>query len=280
MRRPESHFDNHPGVRSGIFYILILLFLLQGIKWAVTEVFHSRNTQIAESENSEFESRLDTIRSRLKSKRVWTLRPLDPNYLEDYRGYLLGIPFPALDSLYAFRSGGGVLTGMAQVQEITGLPDSTCLRLSSFFFFPEVPIAKKDRVRSLAGDLNSATADQFMVVRGIGPVLSKRIVKFRTALGGFVSSAQLLDVYGLNPETAKRVAERFPLRSLPQIKKLDLNRASAKELSGILYLNWEMAQDLVDYRTRVGKVQSFEELHRVGSLPKDKIDRIALYLQL
>lgn len=280
MRRPESHFDNHPGVRSGIFYFLILLFLLQGIKWGVSRGFRGGKTEVIKPVDPDLKSRLDTIRRQLLTKRSWTLRPLNPNYLEDYRGYLLGIPFAALDSLYIFKSRGGVLTEMEQFQRITGLADSTCLRLAPFFLFPE-PNPKSEEVPGpKVMDLNTATADQFRAVRGIGPVLSKRIVRFREALGGFVSAEQLMDVYGLSPEIAILVADTFPLRTIPEYEKVDLNRASVKELSEILYLNWQMASDIVAYRTDVGMFRNLEELRKVKSLPKDRIDRIALYLQL
>jgi DNA uptake protein ComE-like DNA-binding protein len=129
-------------------------------------------------------------------------------------------------------------------------------------------------------DLNTATAEELQVIRGIGPVLSKRIVRFRKALGGFRIASQLRDVYGLDPETAGRVIKAFPLRTVPSLEKIDLNRASAEELSGILYLNREMARDIVAYRNRIGAYENLEQLNSVESLPWDKIDRIALYLKL
>ena len=47
-------------------------------------------------------------------------------------------------------------------------------------------------------DVNRATAEEWADLPGIGPVLSRRIVKFRSALGGFVSLDQLHEVYGLD----------------------------------------------------------------------------------
>ena len=280
MRRPESHFENHPGVRSGIFYFLFLMFILQGVKWGVSRVFQGGGTEVTDTEATSLEHRLDSIRTRLKTKQVWTLRPMDPNDLEDYKGYLLGISFEALDSIYAFRSRGGHLMDMEQFQRVTGLPDSTCLRVSPFFRFPRAMKENKKVSLPRLRDLNTASAEQLQVVRGIGPVLSKRIVRFREALGGFITSSQLLDVYGLKPEIAQSVAEVFPLRTLPVVHKVDINQATLEDLSAIAYLNREMAGDLIAYRKRIGRFRSLEELHQVLSLPKDRIDRIALYLQL
>ena len=55
-------------------------------------------------------------------------------------------------------------------------------------------------------DLNSADTTELQKVRGIGPVLSKRIVKYRKLIGGFTDKSQLRQVYGLSPENYEQIA--------------------------------------------------------------------------
>lgn len=50
-------------------------------------------------------------------------------------------------------------------------------------------------------DLNTATPEQLEELPGIGPVLAKRILSYRTEHGGFRSTRQLLDVSGIGPAT-------------------------------------------------------------------------------
>ena len=52
-------------------------------------------------------------------------------------------------------------------------------------------------------DINHATTSEWERLPGWGEVLSKRTVKFRQALGGFVSIEQLKLVYGLDPEVVE-----------------------------------------------------------------------------
>jgi DNA uptake protein ComE-like DNA-binding protein len=254
--------------------------MLQGLKWLLTKEFSGKPASKPTASIPVAKARLDSLRASLSIQNSWTLRPLDPNDLDDYKGYILGIPFPVLDSLYTFISKGGRISGMEAFKEISGLPDSTCQRLSPFFRFPEyIPPKAPPRYPKIR-DLNTATAEELQVIRGIGPVLSKRIVRFRKALGGFLIASQIRDVYGLDPVTAERAIKVFPLRTVPSVEKIDLNRASVEELSTILYLNRQMARDIVALRNQIGAYEYLEQLNSVESLPSDKIDRIALYLKL
>tara|TARA_B100000513_G_scaffold143562_1_gene65919 strand:- start:121 stop:543 length:423 start_codon:yes stop_codon:yes gene_type:complete len=62
-------------------------------------------------------------------------------------------------------------------------------------------------------DLNQASAAEWADLPGIGPVLSRRIVKFRDALGGFASLNQLHHVYGLDSAVIERVKPSLKLEA-------------------------------------------------------------------
>jgi hypothetical protein len=56
-------------------------------------------------------------------------------------------------------------------------------------------------------DINSADTSDLMTVRGIGPVFSRRILRYRALLGGYYDISQLMEVYGFDE---KRYHETAP----------------------------------------------------------------------
>lgn len=72
---------------------------------------------------------------------------------------------------------------------------------------PGVPANKSPVGRKkLYIELNTATEQELQSVRGIGPVLSGRIVKYRAIRHGFTSKSQLKEVYGIREEDYAGIA--------------------------------------------------------------------------
>jgi DNA uptake protein ComE-like DNA-binding protein len=110
--------------------------------------------------------------------------------------------------------------------------------------------------------------------------LSARILKFRDALGGFLSDDQLYDVYGLDPEVVDRILKEFTVVSPPEIQPVSLHEASADELAQLVYISNNLAQRIVRYRDSVGEFKSLDDLTKIEDFPSDRFNRIKLYLTL
>tara|TARA_A100000171_G_C2086350_1_gene122212 strand:- start:348 stop:791 length:444 start_codon:yes stop_codon:yes gene_type:complete len=129
-------------------------------------------------------------------------------------------------------------------------------------------------------DLNSATAEELRSVNGIGEKLSQRIVKFRDHLGGFLVEEQLSHVYGLEPEVVARVLKDYRVLESPAISKININQASSRDLSKLVYIKYDVAARIVAFREANGGIASFDELIEIEDFPSEKLDIIKLYLQL
>ncbi len=288
----KSHFRFNKQERSGIFYLLLILVLLQlGFyiyKAYVTKPENQLVPNLVEQQQLEVLKQLALKMDTLK------LYPFNPNFISDYKGYILGMSLEEIDRLHTYRDKNKYVNTKEEFQSITKISDSLLAEISTYFKFPEwankssVPIVKKVRTSRTIdssytrqySDLNSATEEELKTIYGIGDKLSKRIVKFRDRLGGFLVDDQLSDVYGLEPEVVKRVLERFKVVEVPEIQKINVNTATADELSKLVYLQYHVAQGIVDYRNLNGTINSLDELININDFPKHRIDRIALYLSL
>jgi len=64
-------------------------------------------------------------------------------------------------------------------------------------------------------DINSATTDDLVSIKGVGPALAQKIVDLRTRLGGFSSIEDLLQVRGIGPKSLEKLRSNFTLAAPP-----------------------------------------------------------------
>lgn len=243
--------------------------------------------------DKEIQGKIDALKEETKKRDNLVMFPFNPNFISDYKGYTLGMTVEEIDRLHEFREQNRFINNTEEFQEVTGVSDSLLNRLSPYFKFPEWvknsgitdrnPQVGEKSKRPLdipLKDLNQVTVQELMEIRGIGNVLSERIIKFRDRLDGFLLDEQLYDVFGLEPEVAARVLERYKVLKAPAIEKVNINTASAKELSKIGYISRSLAEGIVRFREENGEITSFDELRQIENFPTNRINRFPLYLSL
>jgi DNA uptake protein ComE-like DNA-binding protein len=125
-------------------------------------------------------------------------------------------------------------------------------------------------------DLNSCTQPELITVYGIGEVLSKRIIKYRDLLGGFVRTNQLKEVYGIIPENFEIIKERFVIKS--KIRLIDINSASFKTLIRHPYLNKSHVNSILNYIKQHGRFKSKNDLKLLYSISDSIFVKIQPYI--
>lgn len=287
MKNFKSHFAFNKQERSGIFFLLLIIVLLQGAYFVYTEM----KTEDVVSQvivDSDLQKKIDALKNEaLKKEAEVRLYPFNPNFISDYKGYELGMSTVEIDRLHRYRNTNKYVNSAEEFQKVTQVSDSLLARMVPYFKFP-VWVKKRtsvgrnkstEKIKALH-DLNAATAEELRSVYGIGTKLSERIVKFRNRLGGFLIDEQLYDVYGLDKEVVARALKRFTVKNPPIIHKININTASAKELSKLVYIQKNLAIDIINYRNDKKMIKSFDELTKIKNFPINQIDRITLYLSL
>ena len=289
MKNFKSHFKFNKQERSGIFFLLVIIFSLQLIYLLLRdEVVNTPETNFALE--TEVQKLLDSIGEQSKVEESPKVYPFNPNFISDYKGYTLGMTNEEIDRLQVFRSENRWVNSAKEFQKVTLISDSLLQILAPYFKFPKWKTGLKDKKKerqekSVAAvvshkDLNQANPEELQVIYGIGDKLSARIVKFRNRLGGFLVNEQLYDVYGLKEEVVLRILEEFRVKQQPTIERININTATRGEMEQLIYINQNLAIQIVNYRDSVGIIQSFNELLKIEDFPADKIDRIKLYLSL
>ena len=289
MKNFKSHFKFNKQERSGIFFLLVIIFGLQ----LIYMLFKNEMVYTSEASfglDTEVQKLLDSIREQSKVEESPKIYPFNPNFITDYKGYTLGLSNEEIDRLHVFRSENRWVNSTKEFQQVTLISDSLLKILAPYFNFPEwknrTKIKEKERKQKSVltvvryKDLNQANSEELKLIYGIGDKLSARIVKFRNRLGGFMVNEQLYDVYGLQEEVVLRILEEFRVKEQPIINRININTATREEMEQLIYINQNLAIQIVNYRDSVGIIQSFNELLKIEDFPADKIDRIELYLSL
>ena len=81
-------------------------------------------------------------------------------------------------------------------------------------------------------------------------------------------------------EVVIRLWEKFDLISVPSVNKIDVNTATTSQLAKLVYIDYNLARQIVTFREANGPFNSLEDLAQVEGFPRERIDRIKLYLQL
>ena len=108
-------------------------------------------------------------------------------------------------------------------------------------------------------EINSADTATLKKLRGIGKILSTRIVKYRNRLGGFYSINQLKEVYGLRPKTFK-IIQPFLHCDTSMITKININKVSFKQLLRHPYLNYQQVKSIFRYKDKHHTIKNLQEL--------------------
>ena len=235
-----------------------------------------------------FQQRIDSLKEQEKANQ-YTISPFNPNFISDYKAYILGISAEQLSRLQSFKETGKYVNSAKEFQEVTGVSDSLLATIEPLFKFPDWVTQKKTGYPSsydnkptakiIKKDLNTATTEDLLPIRGIGEKLSERILKYRERLGGFSHKKQLSEIYGLSDEVVTEVWKHFDLLSPTHITKIDVNLASKKELSKVPYLSYKEVETLLIFRSEQGNIQSLNELQAIG-FSAEKIEQLGWYLKI
>lgn len=270
---------------------IILFFLIIVLAQAVYYCYDFADVGKADSEQAAWlanQSIVDSLKLDGKKYKP-TIYPFNPNFITDFKGYKLGMSVAEIDRLLAFRKQNRFVNSAEEFQAVTKVSDSLLAVISPYFKFPDWVNQKKEAARPFVKnefikpekitvlDINQAGKEDLMKVYGIGDKISDRILEQKQKFGAFVSMDQMQDIWGLSDDVIAKLKTSFAVKSTENIRKININNATARELAQFPFFRYQLAKDIVVYRTMNGDL-TVADLSKIKGFPVDKIKIIALYL--
>jgi len=300
-KRFREYFTYTRKERNGLIVLLIILFILILIK------IYQNNKPIDEIVifDSEFQAEIDAFEKSLipkkdkvtiskKSKKFheaeWRvpdeLFNFDPNTISHENLKKLGFSKKQISTIINYRKKGGSFYKKKDLLKIYGIENSQYKALEPYI---EIEKAAKftqfDEKGEISNEvimlveLNSATKEQLVSIKGIGEVYANRIIKYRDMLGGYYIKNQLLEVYGIDSIKYLSISKQINIDT-SLIAKIDLNKANFKTLIKHPYVNKYETKAILKYKEIIGEFTEFEQIHENNLLSKEELNKLKPYLSI
>lgn len=228
----------------------------------------------------------------------------DPNEADSTTLLRLGFAPFQVRGIYRYRSMGGRYHEPADVQRIPGMTNELWERLSGHIRIhrryryvtppprsrgrslerdtPVAPVARKNRdtlrfpEKLRPGQtvpLNESDTTALKKIPGVGSYYAARIVRYREALGGYVSAGQLLEIEGIPCDIGQWVSV-----DTAHLRRIDVNHATKSQLLRHPYLRVYRAGDICQWRHNYGPLRSADDLRRLPNFTEADVQRLLPYL--
>jgi len=234
------------------------------------------------------QSQLDSVVTKVSAKVEIsndTLFVFDPNLVSIDNLQLLGLQEYLAKRIDKFRLAGGFFYQSSDLYKIYGIDSSWVQKTSSFMVFKTKPVKQvqshvKPKIEKKISkhDINLADTTQLKSLKGIGTVLSNRIIKFREKLGGFYTMEQLKDVYGLPTELIDNLYQSFFVANDFKPVQIKINTCLKEELASHPYFDWKSADLIINYRKQHFPLKSAEDLLEIPVISPELVKKVTPYL--
>ena len=195
----------------------------------------------------------------------------DPDTMSNDSWIKLGLSERQAEVLVSYRNRVGGFYNIDQLYNAYVLDSNRVNTWKPFLVFnKKKPLEKRI-------EINTATAEEFKTLRGIGEKLSERIVTYREKLGGYVRVEQIAEVYGLSAETFETILPKLKV-NVDAVKPIMINQIEMKELAAHPYFTFQMAKLIVNYRLQHGPYSNMDELLKSKGIEIEDVQKVEPYI--
>jgi len=287
--------------RNGIFVLLLILILVIAIP-RILPLFSSKDSvdfSAFQNDISKFKKNIikgnDSIKHENfdydnvdRSVAENKLNPFyfNPNNLSVEKWKELGFDDKQIHIIKNYEAKGGRFYKKEDLRKIYGISENEYTVLEPYIQIPEDHknnkkefTSFKSEKNSVVIELNSADTAELKKLKGIGSYYAKKIIAYRTKLGGFYKKEQLLEVKGIDSARYAGFVDYVSINKFI-IRTININTVTFDELKTHPYLNYNIANSLINFRKVHGKFNSVADIKKSALINEMIYEKISPYLSV
>lgn len=285
----KTYFNFTKKERAGVITLLALIVIIGFVPVLFKSSSQISVQQISEwvppaqipNNNPEENEHTDRPAAPVKHRET-VLFYFDPNTATAEQLGQLSLPAKTISAIINYRNKGGKFNNTADFAKIYTLSKEDLFRLEPYVKI-EKPVPKTFTSEKKAQlqqqiDINHADSVTLLKLRGIGPVLSGRIIRFRKRLGGFHSPEQLQEVYGIQDSIYTKI-KPF-VTTTGAVTQLNINTCNINELKAHPYVKYQIANAVIQYRNQHGTFDQIDQLRSIHLIDEEWLKKMKPYLTL
>ncbi len=260
--------------RRGTLVLLCSFLIVFLIKWLYRPLPEKDDLYFAQLTSQN----LSTDTSSNTSLKKDSLFFFNPNTISAQEMKALGFSQKLISNVLNYRNAGGKFYSKESLKKLYAINDSIYQKIEPYILLNtptsdnqtnnknilSTPKTAKNRTW-IELELNSADSSNLETLKGIGKKLSKRIIKFRTRLGGFYTVEQLKEVYGISDSLYRFILSANKITvDTNLIQKINLNTADFKTMIKHPYFNKDIIFKTLNLQKQKEKLTEEKLKHLIG----------------
>ncbi len=186
----------------------------------------------------------------------------NPNTVTFDKLVSMGIPERVCKTFIKYRNSGAKFRTKKDVKKIYGISDELYSQLEPYIICEQTSSNEKTFNKTSTNyasashykqkekiELNAADSSKLLELPAIGPSFARRIIKYRSLLGGYYLVTQLHEVYGFT-DTMYQVVSPLVSVDNKAIQTLAINTCDFKTLCRHPYVGYELCKVIFDWRKK------------------------------
>jgi len=269
--------------RNGLLVLCSVILLLFFVRISVSSFIKSQPILMADFSNTP----LPNTNSNLLINDTTAENSFfvfNPNTVSEEQLIQLGFEKKTAHTFINYRNKGAHFNKKEDIKKVYGVSEELFLKIEPYILidnenkktYSGIHQEPKNKKQIKVLELNSVDSIGLLPLPGIGPAFAKRIIKYRSLLGGYYSIEQLREVYGFT-DSLFQVVKDYVKVDAALVTKIDLNTEDFKKLNSHPYISYEDTKTIFNYRRKNGVITKLEHL-KICISDEEQIKKLIPYL--